>query len=139
MILARVEWKGVAEAQKRIERRIFKLTGKDPVMFGEIQQIPYKSTAMNFASQGRPGWKARKYVYAWPILAKTGKLLDTTLKSILRPWQHMPGKHTLNISSIFYGLFHQYGMGQEIRRYVSLLSEEKKAITTILRKHLRGD
>lgn len=139
MIIAKVKVNGISEAQRQIERRIFKLTGKDPKMYGDIQQVVYKSTAVNFASQGRPVWQTRKFRYSWPILAKTGKLLDTTLKSILRQWQHLGDRHLLNISSIFYGLFHQYGGRQVIRRYVSLSPDEKRSITTVIRRALKGE
>lgn len=138
MILARCEWTGAEEAKQRIEKRIFTLTGKDPEMFGKIQQVVYKSTSVNFASQGRPAWIERKFSYAWPILLKTGKLLDSTLASILIPWQHLSTSHLLNISSISYGIFHQYGQRQAVRRYVNVAPDEKKAITAILREYLRG-
>jgi phage gpG-like protein len=142
MITARVETRGVNEAKDRLEKRVLKLTGQDPAMFGETQRSVYESTSINFASQGRPQWAERSPAYeekaTWPILAKTGKLLDSVLKSIQKPWEHRGRSHFLNIFSIFYGLFHEYGKGQKVRRFVSLIGAEKKAITAILKRHLRG-
>jgi phage gpG-like protein len=140
MITARVETRGVEEAKDRIEKRIFRLTGQDPAMFGEIQKAVYVSTATNFASQGRPRWTGRSPSYeekaTWPILAKTGKLLDSVLNSIQRPWEHRGKSHFLNIYSVFYGLFHEYGKGQKVRRFVSMIGTEKKAIAAIIKRHI---
>jgi phage gpG-like protein len=143
MLLARVETRGIEEAKKRIEKRIFKLSGKDPKVYGDIQQIVYQSTATNFGSQGRPSWPVRSPAYeekaTWPILAKTGKLLNSVLRSIQNPWKHQGKRHLLNIYSIFYGFFHEYGKRQKIRRFVSLLGQEKRQITAVLKRALHGD
>ena len=138
MILARVEWTGVKEAQTRIERRIFSLSGRDSKMYGDIQRVVYQSTAVNFAAQGRPNWAKRKSAYAWPILAKTGRLFDSTLSSILRPWEHLNAVHRLNIWCMFYGVFHQYGQGQKKRPFVRLMAQERRDIGKILNASLRG-
>lgn len=149
MIKARVQWQNQDDVVKRLERRAAHLSGKETKMFGELQQLVYQSTSINFASSGRPRWKERspgyrawaeqKYGTFWPPLLRTGKLFDTTLNSIQRPWQHQGKKHLLNINSMYYGYFHQYGKGQAIRKYLNLTAAEKKAGTAIIKKYLKGN
>lgn len=142
MIAFRIEKKGVEETRARIEKRIFALTGKDPAMLGEIQKAVASSTAANFVAQGRPRWAKRSPAYekkaTWSILRKTGKLLDSVLDSIQRPWDHQGKSHFLNIYSVFYGFFHEYGKSQKIRRFVSLTITERKHIPTIVKRYMRG-
>lgn len=158
MILARVEWKDAKEAPERLRRRIFALTGKDPKMLGDIQRVIYRSTSVNFASKGRPQWAERslsyqawalkKYGTFWPPLLMTGKLFDTTLKSIQSPWQHEGKTHKLNIKSIWYGTTHQYGAtinrnGKTYkipkRKYILIQASEKQEVTAIIKKAMRGE
>jgi len=157
MILARVEWTGAKEAIERLRKRQFKLTGKDPVMYGKIQQVIYKSTSVNFASKGRPQWVARspsyeawamkKYGTFWPPLLMTGKLLDTTLKSIQAPWEHANNVHRLNIKSIWYGTSHQYGATINLkgrtykipkRKYIVIQASENRKIKDIIKQAMKG-
>lgn len=134
MILASVKGADIAGATKRLERIEFRLTGRDPSMFQDIQQIVYQSTAVNFASQGRPHWKARKKPQPWPILAKSGKLLRTVLESITRPWKHRGISHhlevigPLNEKGYPYGHKHQYGWGIVARPFLKLMADERTKI-----------
>lgn len=154
MIYASTTWTGHDIIKKRLKRLTFKLTGKDPKMLEDIQQVGYQSTATNFESQGRPRWPhrsaqyeakmLRRYGRLWPILAKTGRLMETVLKSFRGRWKHRGKDHILEIhvppnkKGYYYGRVHQFGFGLPERRFVNIQPAEDAKIQRIILRHLRS-
>ncbi len=139
-----LEVTGISDLLKQIQQRKKVLSGQDPVMYEGIRQVVRDSTFENFIVHGRPTrWKKRKRPYPWPILIKTGNLLEETLRHIEQdPWEHQPPEHQLKILSPYYGWFHQYGAPNNNlvpRPYIYLTkNKERPKIKKIITESLNG-
>jgi phage gpG-like protein len=101
-----------------------------------INPIIETSIFMNYMSEGRPKWKKRQQEYAWPILWKTGAKRALELASARAPfYKSGDGEYTLNIISMYYGKYHQYGIGQVVRKSTTISKQEREQIQQAIIKY----
>jgi phage gpG-like protein len=106
----------------------------------QISQVMSTAIEQNYAAQGRdPAWPARKYVYPWPILWRTGNKRGIELQSCDRPWVAIKNGWRLAIYSAAYCIYHQDYDTQKQRGSlpprvaVKLTDAERAEIMRILR------
>lgn len=128
---------GAQKKLKAIEKRSRELPWDD------VTDIMKKSIAQNFALGGRYGsersfeggsrtWEKRKVDKPWPILNKTGALMNQiTYKALKRSLQI--------VSSLPYSAAHQFGFPKRnlaSRPFIVFHDEDRNSIAPIFRKHL---
>jgi hypothetical protein len=116
--------KGLEEVYDTLDEWAQQLESGDKVK--DVSTIVARSTMENYERKydSRP-WPKRKHdgtdkANAWPILLKTGTKRRTELKSITRPWQKTAEGFLKQILSTDYGIYHQEGRGQKVRKSVWL-------------------
>ena len=104
----------------------------------EIGDEVQRSIRQNYLSGGRvPSWPERQRAYPWAILWKTGKKKSTEEGSS-QNWRRSVRQWVLSVKSTSYGVFHQFGHGQEVRKSVKLVPEEIRRITSIIIETIKG-
>lgn len=90
-----------------------------PVM-REIKLVAEEAIAVNFLeSQEASGvrWAARKKVYPWPILIKTGHLMrSATTESEPGHVEHIGDRDVTTGTNVHYAGYHQYGTERMVAR-----------------------
>lgn len=126
------------EAIDRLRRLTNALNQQDALP--QIAQVMENAIDQNYQAEGRdPAWPARKYVYPWPILRKTGNKRGIELQSCDRPWVPIPNGWRLAIYSAHYCIYHQSYVDQAQRGSlpprvaVKLTDAERAEIMRILR------
>ena len=109
------------------------LNGKAGFLYHEFSDIMQASITQNFAESGRPTWPPRKYEYPHPPLIKSGELRESAINSARSSnWQHNSKEHLLEIRTIFYGYFHQYASGLNVkfdeRKFVEMQPQDIQAM-----------
>ena len=109
------------------------LDGKTGFLYNEFSDIMQNSIQENFSAGGRPTWPPRKYSYPWPPLIKSGDLRESALQSAgASNWKHGRGEHLLEIKTIFYGFYHQYASGLNVkfaeRKFVEMQPQDIQAM-----------
>ena len=86
----------------------------------EIKEIAEEAIAVNFLeSEEASGqkWAARKRVYPWPILIKSGHLMrSATTEGEAGHIEQIGDREVTTGTSVFYAGFHQYGTERMVAR-----------------------
>jgi len=133
------DFRGAVKRVKRIQAEILNEKGR---LYKDIGIITAKSIVKNFGSEGRPGWRVRKYDYSHPILDRTGTMRDRAEQST-QNWHKTSHGWDLDIITVFYGAIHQLrGILTNgvpiIRKFARLTTSEIEAVRERIRKVFYG-
>lgn len=98
-----------------------------------VDEIVLQSITYNYDSAiDYRRWPKRKGTVSWPILVKTGTKRAAELNSVIKQWRRVPSGWEKLIYSTDYGVYHQQGRGQKIRKSVHLQERVKTDIRQTL-------
>lgn len=95
-------------AMNRLEKMSLRATNFKPILWYAEEQLK-KANAENFSTGGLPsgGWKPRKRQEPWPLMIRTGKLMNSL--SVLFTDRYV-GTHNAEFGTkVEYAKYHQYG------------------------------